>query len=145
MRKSWFLAAAMASALMFSGCALADGSLPQKETEASIHQKIVPGQTTDADIRAMFGEPDRFSVSPDGREMMIYNRCVVILEFPSYIPIVNIFYSPIAGTKDAIVIVIASDKKVESVRWLTQPLHYNAALVMTLPQSFIRFGLESGG
>jgi hypothetical protein len=61
---------------VLSGC-LIYGSSESFESGTRIGQhgatRIVPGETTQEWVRTVFGEPNRKTVNPNGRELWVYN------------------------------------------------------------------------
>lgn len=75
-----------ATAFVFSGCV-------SSGTEVSADQvaKFKAGVTTEADVIAALGQPNRVSTLPDGSKMESYVHIASSMKAASYIPVVGIF------------------------------------------------------
>ena len=88
--QSAFIAMILSAALI--GCAGTAGN--QKLADASkesITQNIVEGKTTQAQVKAMFGEPNTTSFTDGGNDVYNYAFSRASSQGVNYIPIVNLF------------------------------------------------------
>ena len=76
---------------MMCACATAGNDSLRKETEASVGDKIKPGETTKAEIKGMFGSPLSTSFTDSGMEIWKYELSKISADATSYIPVVSIF------------------------------------------------------
>lgn len=127
MKRSVLFVTALLSVLTMAGAAYADGSLPATETENSIHQKIHEGQTTAANVRALFGKPDLQYALADGSEVWIYGHAEKHWDAMSYIPIIHLFRATATGSENVIKIVIDPNKIVEKMTWKTHTFVYKGS------------------
>jgi outer membrane protein assembly factor BamE (lipoprotein component of BamABCDE complex) len=101
----------LCGALLTNGCASAGNASLKKETESTVATKIVEGQTTKPQIRAMFGSPASTSFTDGGLEIWKYDFAKMKADGVNYIPIVNLFGSSASGMKKELV-VLFDDKDV---------------------------------
>ena len=92
-------------------CATAGNDSLRKETEASVGDKIKPGETTKAEIKGMFGSPLNTSFTDSGMEIWKYELSKISVDATSLIPVVSIFAASSSGKKKEL-IVFFDDKDV---------------------------------
>jgi len=86
------------------GCATAGNDSLRKETEASVGDKIKPGETTKAEVKSMFGSPLNTSYTDSGMEIWKYELAKISADATSYIPVVSIFAASSSGKKKELVV-----------------------------------------
>ena len=86
------------------GCATAGNDSLRKETEASVSDKIKPGETTKAEVKGMFGSPLTTSYTDSGMEIWKYELAKISADATSYIPVVSIFAASSSGKKKELVV-----------------------------------------
>ena len=104
--KNTFKIAALAAvtAVALAGCTSTGNETLRRETEASMQGKIVEGQTTKAEIRAMFGSPMTTSFTDGGQEIWNFEFTNVSADAIDFVPIVNLFGATASGKKKELVI-----------------------------------------
>lgn len=102
MKQSTLVASAVLLGVMAitSGCAGKTGNevLGKMEKE-KINQQIVKGQTTKAQVKEIFGDPDKTDFDPSGLEKWTYSHKRSAAKAINYVPVANWF---VAGTNDTI-------------------------------------------
>ena len=96
---------------LMGACATAGNDSLRKETEASVGDKIKPGETTKAEIKGMFGSPLNTSFTDSGMEIWKYELSKISVDATSLIPVVSIFAASSSGKKKEL-IVFFDDKDV---------------------------------
>ena len=71
------------AALGLSGCAMGNTSIAQEDA-ATITLKIIPGKTTQEEVRQMYGTPMGVEMNGDGTETWIYS--MMDTKFRTYVP-----------------------------------------------------------
>jgi len=89
---------------MMCACATAGNDSLRKETEASVNDKIKPGETTKAEVKSMFGSPLNTSFTDSGQEIWKYELSNVSADATSFIPVVSIFAASSSGKKKELVV-----------------------------------------
>lgn len=93
-----FLTAMMCLLLLFAGCAAKTGnSQLENATQDSVSQVIIKGQSTKADLRKNFGDPQKVDFTESGLEKWEYSFVRKAPKAISYVPIASAF---VAGTND---------------------------------------------
>lgn len=73
--------------LGLSGCAMGNTSIAQEDA-ATIASKIIPGKTTQGEVRQMYGAPMGVQMNGDGSETWTYS--MVDTKFRTYVPFVGL-------------------------------------------------------
>jgi outer membrane protein assembly factor BamE (lipoprotein component of BamABCDE complex) len=90
--------------VLLTGCASTGNEILRKESETSMSTKVVEGKTNKADVRAMFGSPNKTTFTDGGLEIWNYEFSNVSLDAVSYVPIVNMFGGSSSGKKKELVV-----------------------------------------
>jgi outer membrane protein assembly factor BamE (lipoprotein component of BamABCDE complex) len=90
--------------VFLTGCASTGNEILRKESETSMSTKVVEGKTNKADVRAMFGSPNKTTFTDGGLEIWNYEFSNVSLDAVSYVPIVNMFGGSSSGKKKELVV-----------------------------------------
>ena len=104
------IAAGMLAVL--AGCAAVGNEPLRTETEASVAQKIIKGETTKDQVRVMFGSPVKTSFTDGGLEIWTYEFVNVSADAVNFIPVVNLFGSSASGTKKELVVLFDENDRV---------------------------------
>lgn len=75
----------LAAATLIVGCAMGNTSIA-KEDSTSISSKIIPGKTTQSEVRQLYGEPMYKQTASDGTETWTYS--MMDTSFKTYVPFV---------------------------------------------------------
>ena len=91
-----------------AACASNGNESLENESESSVQNKIVEGQTTKAEVHAMFGEPMNTTMLSGGQESWRYEFKDMSADGMSYVPVVNWFAGSSSGTKKELVVLFDS-------------------------------------
>jgi hypothetical protein len=94
----------LVSVLILSGCASSGNQSLKEETEFTVSAKVVEGQTTAAEIKAMFGSPYETTYTDSGSLIWKFRLDDLKSDAINYIPIVNWFGSSVSGTRKELVV-----------------------------------------
>jgi|TARA_R110000744_G_scaffold344229_2_gene449516 hypothetical protein len=94
----------LVSVLILSGCASSGNQSLKEETEFTVSAKVVDGQTTAAEIKAMFGSPYETTYTDSGSLIWKFRLDDLKSDAINYIPIVNWFGSSVSGTRKELVV-----------------------------------------
>ena len=94
--------------VFLTGCASTGNEILRKESETSMSTKMVEGKTSKADVRGMFGSPNKTTFTDGGLEIWNYEFSNVSLDAVSYVPIVNMFGGSSSGKKKELVVLFDS-------------------------------------
>ena len=86
------------------GCASVGNESLRKESESSVTSKIIQGKTRKAEVRAIFGSPNKTSFTDGGLEIWNFDFTNVSADAISYVPIVNLFGASSSGKKKELVV-----------------------------------------
>ncbi len=86
------------------GCASVGNESLRKESESSVTSKIIQGKTSKAEVRAIFGSPNKTSFTDGGLEIWNFDFTNVSADAISYVPIVNLFGASSSGKKKELVV-----------------------------------------
>ena len=92
------------SVLMLSGCASTGNQTLKDEKELSVSVKVITGQTSAAEVKAMFGSPYETTYSDSGMLIWKYRLDDLKADAVNYIPFVGLFGSSMSGTRKELVI-----------------------------------------
>ncbi|MHB1645922.1 MAG: hypothetical protein ACYCSW_05360 [bacterium] len=106
MKKKFLLSFVLLLSIVFmSGCAAGIGnSKISNQSNQTLSQKIIKGKTTEAQVRQMFGDPDKTTFNGKGDLMWEYKYQHDHDTVAAYIPIVNMFSKDVKGHKKTLVI-----------------------------------------
>ena len=94
----------LVSVLILSGCASSGNQSLKEETEFTVSAKVVEGQTTASEIKAMFGSPYETTYTDSGSLIWKFRLDDLKSDAINYIPIVNWFGSSVSGTRKELVV-----------------------------------------
>jgi|TARA_B110000037_G_scaffold192651_1_gene227020 hypothetical protein len=92
------------SVLILSGCASSGNQTLKNETEFTVASKVVAGQTSAAEVKAMFGSPYETTYTDSGLLIWKFRLDDLQSDAVNFIPIVNWFGSSMSGTRKELVI-----------------------------------------
>jgi len=95
------------------GCGTSGNESLRSESEISIDQKITAGETTLAEIKAMFGSPLKTTFTDGGLEIWTYEFDNVKMTAASYL---NPFGTTFKGTKKELVVLFDENEIVKRAR-----------------------------
>jgi hypothetical protein len=95
---------AFLSVLILSGCASTGNQTLKEESEFTVSSKVVSGQTTASEIKAMFGSPYETTYTDSGMLIWKFRLDDLKSDAVNFIPIVNLFGSSMSGTRKELVI-----------------------------------------
>jgi len=98
------LLAGLVAVLILSGCASSGNQTLKGETEFTVSAKVVEGETTAAEIKAMFGSPYETTYTDSGLLIWKFRLDDLKSDAINYIPIVNWFGSSVSGTRKELVV-----------------------------------------
>ena len=98
------LLAGLVAVLILSGCASSGNQTLKDETEFTVSAKVVAGETTAAEIKAMFGSPYETTYTDSGLLIWKFRLDDLKSDAINYIPIVNMFGSSVSGTRKELVV-----------------------------------------
>ena len=87
------------SILMLSGCASSGNQSLKNETEFTVTSKVISGQTSAAEVKAMFGSPYETTYTDSGMLIWKFRLDDLKSDAVNFIPIVNWFGSSMSGTR----------------------------------------------
>jgi hypothetical protein len=90
--------------LILSGCASTGNQTLKEESEFTVSSKVVSGQTTASEIKAMFGSPYETTYTDSGMLIWKFRLDDLKSDAVNFIPIVNLFGSSMSGTRKELVI-----------------------------------------
>ena len=92
------------SVLILSGCTSAGNQTLKDEKELSVSVKVITGQTSAAEVKAMFGSPYETTYTDSGMLIWKYRLDDLKADAVNYIPFVGLFGSSMSGTRKELVI-----------------------------------------
>lgn len=111
--KTVFTTLALVLIAFMAGCATAGNDSLRKESEESVSLKIVEGQTTQAEIKEMFGSPFETTFTDGGLQVWKYELVKAKADAASYVPIVSLFAASSSGTKKELTILFDENEVVK--------------------------------
>jgi hypothetical protein len=95
------------------GCAGVGNDSLRTESESTVSTKIVEGQTTKDQVRAMFGSPSKTDFTDGGMEIWRYSFVKVSKDAVDFIPVVNLFGSSASGKRKELVVMFDTSNVVK--------------------------------
>ena len=89
--------------ILITACASTGNQTLKNETELSVTEKIVKGETTATEVKAMFGSPFETSYTDSGY-LRKYRLDDLKADAVNFFPFVNMFGSSMSGTRKELVI-----------------------------------------
>jgi outer membrane protein assembly factor BamE (lipoprotein component of BamABCDE complex) len=111
---SLMLAMVFVVATSLSGCASAGNESISNQSNQKLSQKIIPGQTTESQIKQMFGDPEKTTFNGKGELMWTYIYKHGHRTVGSYIPVVDWFVDQYKGHDKTLVVLFHKDKIVKN-------------------------------
>jgi hypothetical protein len=99
--------------LAAAGCASVGNERIADATQESVSAQLVKGQTTQADVRKLYGDPLKTSFTDSGNESWEYEFSRLEPKPTNFIPYVNLIHSGAEGDKKSIVILFNKSKIVQ--------------------------------
>ena len=95
---------------IFIGCGVRSGNTQlENKSISQISKKLIKGKTTQAEVKALFGEPQSVGMTPNGEVYWSYTYLKANPTAATYIPVVGAF---VGGSKSKIkTLTIYFDKK----------------------------------
>ena len=90
--------------ILITACASTGNQTLKNETELSVTEKIVKGETTATEVKAMFGSPFETSYTDSGYLIWKYRLDDLKADAVNFIPFINMFGSSMSGTRKELVI-----------------------------------------
>lgn len=98
------ISAALLTSLLLAGCA-SEGNLSiADQTQQTVSTKLVPGKSTQADVREAFGDPTKTTFTDSGNEVWEYDYSKSHAKAQNFIPLVSAFTSGSTGKKKTLVV-----------------------------------------
>lgn len=129
MKKLALLVMAAVSVVALAGCSASMGSSTIKnQSNQTLSQKIVKGQTTESQVARMFGQPYSKTFKGNGDAEWLYQRNTVRNNFVSYIPIVGFFAGHQNDTNKILTILFHKNGTVKDWAWSNSTTALKAGL-----------------
>ena len=112
-----------------AGCVSAGNSSIAEATTASVSSELVKGQTTQAQVRRIYGDPIKTSFSSNGRETWEYEFSRLQSKPTNFIPYVNLVHSGAEGHKKSLVIFFDTNKVVHDYTMSTSQVDISRGLI----------------
>lgn len=112
-QKVTLLALSVGVALL-GGCASAGNKQIANLHASQVADKVVKGETTQAEVRQMFGDPMQVSFTDSGKEIWKYDFTKLHAKVQNFIPVVNWFTTGETGRKKTLVFFFNRKKIVEN-------------------------------
>ena len=113
--RSPFLFLAVAAVFAAAGCTSTGNRVLKDETQASVQQKIVEGQSTKQDVQSDFGAPMSVSFTDGGAEIWHYDFEKLKYDAISYVPIVGALARSATGTRKELTVMFDRKDVVQRV------------------------------
>jgi hypothetical protein len=101
--------------LFIAGCASSGNQTLKHESEFSVASKVIEGETTVAEVKAMFGSPYDTTYTDSGMLIWKFRLDDLKSDAVNYIPIVNLFGSSMSGTRKELVVLFDENDVVKRV------------------------------
>ena len=90
--------------ILITACVSSGNQSLKNETELSVTEKIVKGETTTTEIKAMFGSPFETTYTDSGYLIWKYRLDDLEYDAVNFIPYLNLLKSRVSGTRKELVI-----------------------------------------
>ena len=114
--------------LVMSGCMSSGNKVLKEETSASVSQKIVKGETTQSQVRSMYGDPMETSFTDSGKVIWKYHFIKGHVKATNFIPLVSLFASGSEGDKKELVVFFGENGVVKNYSMSTSKVDTNTSL-----------------
>jgi outer membrane protein assembly factor BamE (lipoprotein component of BamABCDE complex) len=94
-----------AAAMLVVGCSSAGNEKVRTETVDTVSAKITKGQSTKADVKALYGEPGDVSLTDGGSEVWKYTYAHATAKAVNFVPIIGIFAGGADVNKNEVVFI----------------------------------------
>jgi outer membrane protein assembly factor BamE (lipoprotein component of BamABCDE complex) len=108
-----FITALAVLSLMMAGCASVGNESIADSTQQSVAAQLVKGQTTQDQVRKLYGDPIKTAFTDSGNESWEYEFTRLEPKATNFIPYVNLVHSGAEGDKKSIVILFNKNKVVQ--------------------------------
>lgn len=98
------LLTALLPVLVLAGCASGGNLSIADQTQQTVATKLVPGRSTQADVRQAFGDPAKSTFTDSGNEVWEYDYDKTHAKVQNFIPVVSAFTHGTTGTKKTLVV-----------------------------------------
>jgi len=100
------------SCVLLGGCASSGNQSIADATHESVSAELIKGRSTQADVRALYGDPSTTSFTDSGNEIWEYDFTRMHSKPTNFIPYVNLIHSGAEGDKKSLVIFFDRSKVV---------------------------------
>ena len=109
----------ISAAILFAlGCASTGNETLKTESEISVASKISIGETTAAEVKAMFGSPYESSYTDGGLQIWKFRLDDMTADAVNFVPFLNLLGSSMSGTRKELVILFDDDDVVKRFNML---------------------------
>lgn len=119
----------LASAHLAAGCASSGNASIADATRDSVGANLVKGQSTQADVRRVYGDPVTTSFTENGKEMWTYKFARMQSKPTNFIPYVNIIHSGYDGDEKSLVVMFDKSKVVADYTISTSKVETSTGLI----------------
>jgi len=95
------------------GCASVGNQRIADASVESVSQQVFKGRTTQAEVRALYGDPMKTSFTDSGNEIWEYDFSRLHSKPTNFVPYVNVIYSGAEGDKKSLVLFFDKKKIVQ--------------------------------
>lgn len=129
MRKKFLLSFVLILSVAFlAGCASAGNDSINNQSNQKLSQKIINGQTTEAQIKHIFGDPYKQTFNDNGDPLWTYQYKHEHRTVASYIPVVGLFAKDVKGHKKTLVILFSKKGIVKNWSFSSSAISARAGL-----------------
>lgn len=112
--QSLMLVGVIVLATTLAGCSSVGNGRIAHQTTQSVSQNLVRGQTTQAQVRTLYGDPMKISFTSRGNQIWEYEYTRMHATASDFIPFENLFRADAKGKKDSLVIFFNKQNIVEN-------------------------------
>ncbi len=113
-RKHLITAASLMLTTAVAGCSSAGNDRIAHQTSQTVSAHLVRGQTTEAQVRALYGDPMKISFTSGGNQIWEYEFTKMHATASDFIPFENLFRSDARGHRNSLVIYFNKQNIVEN-------------------------------
>lgn len=99
--------------ISITACVSTGNQTLKNETELSVTEKIVEGETTTTEVKAMFGSPFEATYTDSGYLIWKYRLDDLKADAVNFIPFINMLGSSVSGTRKELVILFDENNVVK--------------------------------
>jgi len=111
------------------GCASVGNERIADASYQSVSEQLVKGKTTQAQVRALYGDPIKTSFTDSGNESWEYEFSRLRSKPTNFIPYVNLVYSGAEGEKKSLVILFDRRKIIQQYTISTSQVDVSRGLI----------------